>query len=188
MFLYFNFDKQNNLAWDKSSVLFIQFFTWRFWNSPVTVDFPSQRPVTRSFDVFFDLRLNKRLSKQSRRRWFETPSRPLWRHCNDIICSQHDLGVFRHFSYRVSWPLKLPLNWRATLCVFLKIQCSSLNTKLDPRFRSYIQCNIKMQDASDRYTRMMPFRRARRFLSYDHVGVNEHTATSSHLICVGRAE
>ena len=33
----------------------------------------SQRPMTRSFDVFFDLRLNKRLSKQSRRRWFETP-------------------------------------------------------------------------------------------------------------------
>ena len=35
---------------------------------------PLQRPVTRGFDVFFDLRLNKRLSKQSRRRWFETPS------------------------------------------------------------------------------------------------------------------
>ena len=34
-------------------------------NSPVTGEFPSQRPVTRSFDVFFDLRLNKRLSKQS---------------------------------------------------------------------------------------------------------------------------
>ena len=30
----------------------------------------------------FDLRLNKRLSKQSRRRWFETPSHPLWHHCN----------------------------------------------------------------------------------------------------------
>ena len=41
-----------------------------------------QRPVTRSFDVFFDLRLNKRLNKQSRRRWFETPWRSLWRHCN----------------------------------------------------------------------------------------------------------
>ena len=27
-------------------------------NSPVTGEFPSQRPVTRSFDVFFDLRLN----------------------------------------------------------------------------------------------------------------------------------
>ena len=36
-------------------------------NSPVISDFPSQRPVTRSFDVFFDLRLKKWLSKQSRR-------------------------------------------------------------------------------------------------------------------------
>ena len=33
-------------------------------NSPVPDEFPAQRPVTRSFDVFFDLRLNKRLSKQ----------------------------------------------------------------------------------------------------------------------------
>ena len=31
-------------------------------NSPVTPEFPSQKPVTRSYDVFFDLRLNKRLS------------------------------------------------------------------------------------------------------------------------------
>ena len=45
---------------------------------------PPQRPVTRNFDVFFDLRLNKRLSKQSWGWWFETPSRPLWRHCNRI--------------------------------------------------------------------------------------------------------
>ena len=34
-------------------------------NSPVPGEFPSQRPVTRIFDVFFDLRLNKRLSKQA---------------------------------------------------------------------------------------------------------------------------
>ena len=39
--------------------------------SPVTGEFPSQRPVTWSFDVFFHLRLIKRLSTQSRRRWFE---------------------------------------------------------------------------------------------------------------------
>ena len=52
-------------------------------NPPVTSRFPSQKPVTRSFEVFFDLHLNKRLRKQSRRRWFETPLRPLWRHCND---------------------------------------------------------------------------------------------------------
>ena len=53
-------------------------------NSPVIGEFPSQRPVTRSFGAFFDLRLNKRLSKQSKRRWFETPSRSLWRHCNVV--------------------------------------------------------------------------------------------------------
>ena len=45
-------------------------------------EFHAQRPVTRSFDVFFYLRLNKRLSKQSRGWWFETLSRPLWRHRN----------------------------------------------------------------------------------------------------------
>ena len=51
-------------------------------NSPVPGEFPTQRPVTRSFDVFFDLRLNKRLSKQSWGWWSETLSRSLWRHRN----------------------------------------------------------------------------------------------------------
>ena len=37
-------------------------------------EFPTQRPVTRSFDIYFDLRLNKRLSKQPWGWWFETPS------------------------------------------------------------------------------------------------------------------
>ena len=45
---------------------------------------PSQRPVTRSFDVFFDLRLNPQLNKQWRRRRFETPSHPLWRPGNFV--------------------------------------------------------------------------------------------------------
>ena len=53
-------------------------------NSPVTGEFPSQRPVTRSFDLFFDLCLNKWLKKQSCGLWFGTPSRPLWRQCNDV--------------------------------------------------------------------------------------------------------
>ena len=44
---------------------------------------PAQRPVTRSVDVFFDLRLNKRLSIQSWGWWFETTSRPLLRHCDE---------------------------------------------------------------------------------------------------------
>ena len=52
--------------------------------SPVIGEFPVQRPpVTRSFDVFFGLRLNKRLSKQWWGWWFETLSSPLWCHCID---------------------------------------------------------------------------------------------------------
>ena len=46
------------------------------------VDSPPKGLVTRNFDVFFDKPQNKRLSKQARRRWFETLSRSLWRHCN----------------------------------------------------------------------------------------------------------
>ena len=51
-------------------------------NSPVSGEFPLQRPVARSFNVFFDLRLSKRLSKQSWGWWFETLPWPLWPHCN----------------------------------------------------------------------------------------------------------
>ena len=51
-------------------------------NPPVTGEFPTQRPVKRSFDVFFDLRLNKLLSKRWWGWWFETPSRPVWLHRN----------------------------------------------------------------------------------------------------------
>ena len=55
-----------------------------FWagNSPVTGEFHPQRPVTRRFHGFFELRLNKRLSKQSWGWGFEMPSCSLWRHFN----------------------------------------------------------------------------------------------------------
>ena len=43
-----------------------------------------QRPLTRSFDVSLNLRPNQQLSKQLRHRWFETPSRSSWCHCNAI--------------------------------------------------------------------------------------------------------
>ena len=54
-------------------------------NSPVPGEFPTQRPVTRSFDIYFDLRPNKRLSKQSWGWWFETLLPPLWHHRNDFV-------------------------------------------------------------------------------------------------------
>ena len=46
-------------------------------------EFPAQKPVMRSIDVFFDLRLNKRLNKQPWGWWFQTPPRSLWRQCKE---------------------------------------------------------------------------------------------------------
>ena len=66
-----------------------------------------ERPVTQSFGVFFDLCLNKRLSKQSWGWWFETPSRSLWCHCNGVkivylpcnkILKKTDCASSFHFS------------------------------------------------------------------------------------------
>ena len=77
-----------------------------------TGELPSQRPVTRSFDVFFDLRLNKRLSKHSWRRWFETPSCSLRCHCNTFhwrICVCSCLNMLLPFNIlRLSTETKSP--------------------------------------------------------------------------------
>ena len=78
-------------------------------NPPVTDGSPSQRPVTPNFDVFYDLRLNKRLSKQSKHRWFETSSRSLWRHSNDwriallVINNCYSRQATHHSLYISSW-------------------------------------------------------------------------------------
>ena len=69
-------------------------------NSLVTGEFPTQRPTTRSFDVFFDLHPNKRLSKQWWSWWFETPSRPLWRQCN--AAGLHPWQFTKGFLYSIS--------------------------------------------------------------------------------------
>ena len=67
----------------------------RVGNSQVPGEFPAQRPVTRSFNVFFDLRLNKWLSKQSWGWRFETLSCPLWRHCNANYSFKCALWLFQ---------------------------------------------------------------------------------------------
>ena len=74
-------------------------------------EFPTQRPVTRSFDVFFDLRLNKRLSKQPWGWWFETPSWSLWRQCNeyDYNSSQGHHPLNRHLEHISSWHQSITL-------------------------------------------------------------------------------
>ena len=62
-------------------------------NSPGSGEIPAQKPVTQSFDVFFDLCLNKRLRRQSWVWWFETLSRPLWRHYNVWVKSTGHQGL-----------------------------------------------------------------------------------------------
>ena len=86
-------------------------------NSPVTSEFPAQRPVTWSFDVFFDLRLNQRLSKHSWG-WFETPTRPSWRHSNMFGVTWTNAGLFalRNSNYincnqNTSTKMQMTLEW-----------------------------------------------------------------------------
>ena len=68
-------------------------------NSPVTGEFPAQRPVTRSL-IFFYMRLKKRLRKQL---WGR---RSLWRHCNDLDFSR---------CYRIStWLIVRRVNLKTT--------------------------------------------------------------------------
>ena len=88
-------------------------------NSPVTGEFPSQRPMTRSFDVFFDRRLNKRLCEQSWGWWFVTPWHPLWHHCNasGLLCWQ--MGKIDHLCISQA-ALKDMCDW--VLCKHYKLE------------------------------------------------------------------
>ena len=99
----------------------------RYWPF-VTGEFPSQRPVTRSFNVFFDLRLNKRLSKQSGRRWFGTPSRSLWRHCIGvkwtITCPQQHKTNYKSYVQLLRsvgyWGKYISGRWKPHSCLTKK--------------------------------------------------------------------
>ena len=82
-------------------------------NSPVPGEVPAQRPVTRSFDVFFDLRPNKRLSKQWWGWWFKTPSCPLWRHCNKLLVISHQRCLDPH----TPPVIVMPWLWKISLCM-----------------------------------------------------------------------
>ena len=98
-------------------------------NPTVAGGFPSQRAVTWSFDVFY-LRLNKRLCKPSRRRWFETPLRTLWRHCNVLrvtsaVMVQSSNVNETNLAYMVKWmsvihPSNAMYYW-LFLCVMTKL-------------------------------------------------------------------
>ena len=80
----------SNAWWRHQMETFSALLDFCVGNSPITGEFPTQSPVARCFDVFFYLLLNKRLSKQWWGWWFDTPSRPLWRHCNAPVLLNPD--------------------------------------------------------------------------------------------------
>ena len=84
-------------------------------NSPVTGEFPTHRPVTWSFDVFFDLRLNKRFSTQPW--WFETASPSLWRHCN--VKSLVRLTTNESSKVHITGPFLRAIHWQVIWKAFL---------------------------------------------------------------------
>ena len=92
-------------------------------NSQVTGEFPSQRPVTWRSDVFFDVHLNKRLSKQLWGWWFETPSHSLWCHCNEWL------------------NINTSIKTKASSCMYLQII-----TKINIKSYGTFYCHISFQE------------------------------------------
>ena len=92
----------------------------RYWPFLSGIHWLPKRPMTRSFDVFFDQHLNERLSKQSTRRSFEALSCLLWRHCNvhRVVlwfvrrhnCNYLWIHIFIHYPrFAYNFPLKMLL-------------------------------------------------------------------------------
>ena len=124
-------------------------------NSPVPGEFPAQRPVTRSFDIFYDLRPNNRLSKQWWGWWFETPTCPLWRHRNVVAC--HLEMSFPKCPMMLRWHFTMPfsssLNWFKYLinlksiwkylgCVRLGGYCTSATIAEQPLTPTYMSLRL----------------------------------------------
>ena len=69
-------------------------------NSPATVNSPHRGQWRGTLMFFFDLRRNKRFSKQPWGWWFKTPSWSLWRQCNEqnvlLTLTSMSLYIYMH--------------------------------------------------------------------------------------------
>ena len=90
---------------------------------------PTQRLVTRSFDLFFDLRLNKKVFKQSWGWWYETPSCPSWRHSNGKTNSWYGSqvagGGFQRLMTTNDPPTSEHFHLTSYTCIINQIQISN---------------------------------------------------------------
>ena len=95
-------------------------------NSPVTCEFAAQRPVTRSFGVFFDLRLNKRLSEAGELRCqlahYDVIVMIPWRHHIIISQPQAHWYLTKHgrWSHTISW---ITFSWNHTYSMPMYTSC-----------------------------------------------------------------
>ena len=121
-------------------------------NSPVPGEFPAQRPVTRIFDVFFDLGLNKRLSKQSWGWWFETLSRPLWRHRDELREMSKGIKV-----------------WKPCILVIprwsIEVNMDTQRSRICPRIYNYIHLYVQCIPTGTTYNQGLYSLRRRRLIS-----------------------
>ena len=151
------FDVSVNSWWRHQMETFCPLPALRVGNSPVTGEFPSQRPVTQSFDVFFDLRLNKRLSKQSRRQWFEAPSRSLWRNCNSIVCCyivrNSPFCPWHRFKRLHSFGILLSAQDSLTVVLFTKIRNDSATERNTLWAKDFAVLEFNSLRPSDAYMR-----------------------------------
>ena len=127
-----NAERNPMTRWRHEMETFSGLLAFRAGNSLVVGKFPSQRPVTRSFDIFFDLHLNKRLSKQPGRCWFETPSvTPMpWRY---LLSKSHAMNIMLHWVFAKMHLYSIPIHtilcilgvheyvYNTRLCVYLKV-------------------------------------------------------------------
>ena len=126
---------------------------------------PPQRPETRSCDVFFDLRLNKRLSRQWWGCWFETLSRPLWSHRNVLhnikpegLCAKMDVlfyviasyvTLWKHGKYQTKWYLEIiwlrgfVRSYGRTIYNYLAWAAQQSLTKIKRWKRNQIPCFVR---------------------------------------------
>ena len=117
-------------------------------NSPAPGELPTQRPVTRSIDVFFVLRLNKRLSKQCWGWWFETLSRLLWRHRNDSQSIEFgEINVIKPMGFCYDQMIELGnVDWGIDVFPTIKENntVSSLQIRCDPYFWYFVGDNVTL--------------------------------------------
>ena len=117
-------------------------------NSPVHGEFLTQRPVTRGFDVFFDLRLNKRLSGW----WLKTLSCSLWRQNNEMSSFCQNLRPWLHWKLSI-WKLLLQTvthissRWHFGFTVYLldHFQICANDTFLEQRHSKSVKARRTMK-------------------------------------------